>query len=77
MRQRWYVGMKDGVKTPFRSEIEPTEATHGSRFNGTIGPFRTKRAAFFLSEQYSNPHCRCVADAERIVKEINYVIPSE
>ena len=56
----------------FRADASPTFATHGEHFAAVMGPFRTKRAAIFTAETRPNPHVQTVADAERIVKNINY-----
>ena len=54
----------------FRAPTTPTEATHGHLYGATIGPFRTKRGAVFMRDHgNNNPHCRCVAEAERIAKQ--------
>lgn len=35
----------------------------------SIGPFRTRRGADFMAAYgANNPHCQCVADAERLAK---------
>lgn len=69
---RIYVGcVAGGAWEVFRAEVEPTERTHGQRFNAVVGPFRTARAAHWLAHPVRgqrNPHCRCVADAERLAK---------
>ena len=78
---KWYIGLTFGVSSPvggtrtmFRSEAEPKKETHGDRFAGTIGPFRTKRGAKFCKEfGANNPHCQCVADAERLAKSCTLV----
>lgn len=67
-----YVGMIRGTldREVFKSAQAPTQETHGDRYLAVIGPFRTMRAARFLATQYNNPHVQCVADAERIAKEL-------
>lgn len=52
----------------FACECVPTFASHGQRYAAVIGPFRTKRAAIFMSRTAPNPHCRTVSEAERLVK---------
>jgi len=66
---KWYTGMKDGKLTAFRSDNEPTQATHGKLYTGCIGPFITKRAAKW-SELHAmrNPHAQTVAQMERLAK---------
>jgi hypothetical protein len=66
-----YLGLSDfAVKREvFRSRTEPTSASHGKRFAAVVGPFRTMRGAEFMRDYGSmNPHCLCVADAERLAK---------
>jgi hypothetical protein len=70
-RPHWYVGCNAGMKRDlFTADQTPTFATHGGQFAAVIGPFRTKRGALFMA-QYGNgnPHCQCVADAERLGKK--------
>lgn len=52
-----------------RCSDRPTEAMLGA-YSPFIGPFKTLRAAQFMASPAArnNPHCRCVADAERITK---------
>lgn len=52
----------------FACEFTPKHATHGQRYAAVTGPFRTKRAAIFMSRTSPNPHCRTVSEAERLVK---------
>jgi hypothetical protein len=55
----------------FRSPAEPTSESHGERYAAVIGPFRTRRAADWMAHPVRgrfNPHCRTVADAERLAK---------
>lgn len=65
----WYVGFKvTGGREIFRADVEPVTYTHGERYHGVWGPFRTKRGAMFgaSSASVNNPHVQTVADAERI-----------
>lgn len=66
----YYIGIKDGAWSLFRSVIRPTEQTHGSQYNAVIGPFRTKRGADYMlfCGRGNNPHCQSVSDAERLAK---------
>jgi len=67
-RRRYYVGHgHDRVNTVFLSATTPTQATHGEQYFAATGPFRTRTGAIVMS-QYgeNNPHCRTVADAERL-----------
>lgn len=68
---RFYVGCKGFAPYEvFKADAEPTEKTHGNRYAAVIGPFRTKRGAEFMAKYgKGNPHCQCVADAERLAKQ--------
>jgi len=62
-----WVGCKDGVRTCFSYKETPTQESHGALYAAVIGPFRTKRGQEFMAKHGAhNPHCRCVADAERL-----------
>lgn len=66
---RYYVGCKEAAREVFQSENTPTEASHGRRYLAVIGPFDTKQGAEFMAEHgQGNPHCQCVADAERLAE---------
>ena len=66
---RFYVGKREGKGYVFKSDIVPTEATHGQRYRAVIGPFRTKRAAILCAVTGGyNPHIQHVNDAGRIAK---------
>ncbi len=68
-RARFYVGYKAGLRTIFRSYDTPTPEVWGETFTGVIGPFRTLAGAEFMRDYgANNPHCQCVADAERLAK---------
>ena len=68
---RWYVGHTNrGTLTAFTADTEPTEASHGATYGAVIGPFRTRRAAFWAERHgANNPHFAHVNDAERIARE--------
>lgn len=73
MIKRIYVGHKrGGASEVFRSAETPTADTHPQYFACT-GPFRTHRAAVFMASPAgdNNPHCRCVAEAEKIIRQID------
>ena len=74
MRQRWYVGLRSGKRFAFKADTDPTQATHGDRFDAVTGPFRTKRAAFWAVSQFNNPHFQTINDAERISKGADYAL---
>lgn len=64
---RYWVGIKDGVREVFPCDYKPSLETHGRLYAAVIGPFKTKRGAEFMAGPgYNNPHCRTVADAERL-----------
>jgi hypothetical protein len=67
-RVRLYVGksVKTGRLTVFRSDVAPTEETHGDRFRYAIGPFRTVRAARIMAE-FDDPFgfCRKTGQGQR------------
>jgi hypothetical protein len=65
-----YLGHKAGEPSQvFRSATEPTRQSHGAVFDAVVGPFRTVRGAKYMRDHgCGNPHCRCVADAERLSK---------
>lgn len=53
----------------FRSAFEPTWRSHSHKYLAVIGPFRTMRGARFMAEHgRGNPHCRNVAEAERLAE---------
>lgn len=67
--RRLWVGLIPGApRQVFRHTGTPTlEST--PQFAVVIGPFRTRRGADFMADPVKgtgNPHCRCVADAERL-----------
>lgn len=72
--KRFYVGCRAGAPYEvFKADAEPTEKTHGHLYAAVIGPFDTKRGAEFMAKYGNgNPHCRCVADAERLAKDYEY-----
>lgn len=59
----WYVG-------------KPTNNTHGKKYLCVVGPFKTQEGALFMRDHGTdNPHCQCVADAERLAKKMKKVAP--
>ena len=46
---RFYLGIKGTARKVFKSDVTPTQETHGEQFNAVIGPFRTKRGAMFAA----------------------------
>jgi hypothetical protein len=71
MKTKIYLGYVNGIaREIFRSKINPTRETHGEKYKCVVGPFRTIHGAkFMLNYGYNNPHCQCVADAERLAKK--------
>lgn len=70
MRTKQYVGISARRREVFHAMSTPTQATH-PQYGAVIGPFRTKRGAVFMARNgYNNPHCRTVADAERLSKTV-------
>ncbi len=72
MASQLYVGCAGAKpREVFRSDVEPTAATHGARYNAVIGPFRTRAGADFMARYgQGNPHVQCVRDAERLARLI-------
>lgn len=69
MKKKYFIGLKEGKRELFKCELIPTVELYGDQYLAVIGPFRTKRGAVFMRDYGAgNPHCRCVADAERIAK---------
>ena len=66
-----YVGItEDNCREVFKSEAEPASETT-PRYIACIGEFKTMRGAKFMVEHgKNNPHVQCVADAERIAKQL-------
>lgn len=65
--KRIWLGLREGKREIFRAIETPTVETHGSVYDAVVGPFRTLRGARFMRDYgRGNPHCRCVADAERL-----------
>ena len=71
MKAKTYIGLdRDAHKVvPFRSARPPRGTTHGNRFVFAIGPFRTTKAARYLSANFSQIPLgqRTVEDAEAAV----------
>ena len=70
MQKRIYLGVKPGrIMETFRSDVTPTEETHGSLYIYAIGPFRTIQGARFMATYGAgNPHCQSVSQAEKLAK---------
>ncbi len=63
-RKRWYVGRMGEDYLAFSSHTLPTQETYGNRYSYVIGPFRTKKAAFWLC-RYPNTPLQTVSEFER------------
>lgn len=81
IRNKIYCGML--TNTPEKWEIfrwagaMPTNNTHGKKYRCVVGHFRTLAGAKFMRDHGpGNPHCQCVADAERLAKKYNKVEPA-
>jgi hypothetical protein len=71
-KKKYYVGCKVGPREVFRYHETPSLVSHGGVYSAVIGPFRTKRGAEWMADSQrglGNPHCRTVADAERLAKK--------
>ena len=64
--KRWYIGHREGTRTPFRAASTPTEVSHGHLYGYVTGPFRTKRAAVWGC-QYG-AHWSTISEAENAAK---------
>jgi hypothetical protein len=72
-RKRPYVGLAIFGRDVFVSDETPTFYNCAGLYAAVIGPFRTKRGAQFMARHgQNNPHCRTVADAERLAKTYAY-----
>jgi hypothetical protein len=74
MRRKYYVGIRPGAQRAvfYMAVLAPTPELC-PQYSAVIGPFRTKRGAQFMAEHGAgNPHVQCVADAERIAREVNH-----
>ncbi len=67
-----YVGIKGATREVFRSARTPTSASHGSKYNAVIGPFRTVGGANVMAKYgRANPHIQTVSEAEKMAKQLN------
>lgn len=64
-----YVGVNGTLREVFRSADTPTDETYGDQYKAVIGPFQTIGGARFMAiNGAGNPHCRNVADAEKLAR---------
>jgi hypothetical protein len=77
-RTQLFVGLKAGYQRQvFRAAHAPKESELGSLFDAVIGPFATRRGAFFCAQHgQGNPHVQHVNDAERISLRIRFKPPA-
>ena len=70
IRKHYYVGMNRETKWMETISIYSADTDKERKyFTYLIGPFYTYRAAEFMRiHGRNNPHCQCVADAERLSK---------
>ena len=70
MKTKIWLGLNGTIKGDaprqiFRDAETPSPDRYS--FAAVIGPFRTMRGAIFMRDHgRGNPHCQCVADAERL-----------
>jgi hypothetical protein len=70
MNKRYYLGLGATCREVFQSEETPTANAY-PQYLAVIGPFRTRRGAVFMRDYgKGNPHCQCVADAERLALRV-------
>jgi hypothetical protein len=72
MRRKYFVGIRPGGTRSvfYMAVVEPTREMC-PQYSAVIGPFRSKQGAEFMAEHgANNPHVQCVADAERIAREV-------
>jgi len=78
-RPKWFVGCShvpgqtpaqdQTILTPFQTHAHPTQASHGNLYTWCIGPFSTRRGAFFYKDcGLRNPHINTAHDADRIAR---------
>ena len=71
MDTQLYVGCNAGTREVFHAANVPTFETHGEKYAAVIGPFRTRRGADFMAQYGAgNPHCQCVAQAEKLARMV-------
>lgn len=68
---KWYMGVyaASGDREIFRFDRTPEDADR-LPYIYVVGPFETERGATVMASSYNNPHIRCVADAEKLSREV-------
>jgi hypothetical protein len=77
-RTQLFVGLKAGTpRQVFRAVRPPKESELGNQFDAVMGPFVTRRGAFFYAQHgEGNPHVQHVSDAERISLRLRFKPPA-
>ena len=72
-RRRLWLGLGfENIRELFYYTGEPTFKLHGDKYYAAIGPFRSRAGAIYMRDRgENNPHCNCVADAERLSRLYN------
>lgn len=63
-RLKWWVGLLNepkGEREAFASRATPNATTHGKKYGATIGPYRSKRGAYYAA---AHPWVRSIRHAE-------------
>jgi hypothetical protein len=72
-KKRFFVGLVKtelGTREIFKTDVQPLSDITGGRYVAVICPFRTKRGAEFMRDHgANNPHCRSVAEAEKLASK--------
>lgn len=68
MTQKYYVGFRKDKKAQlFKSDKTPTQSSHGDKYYGVVGPFKTKAGAQLMVDGgFANPHTQTVSQCEEI-----------
>jgi hypothetical protein len=72
LRRRLWLGLGfENIRELFYFTGEPT-LLKCNKYYTVIGPFRSKAGAIYMRDRgENNPHCNCVADAERLSRLYN------
>jgi len=75
MVAKYYVGFRKDKKAQlFMSDKTPTQCSHGDKYYGVVGPFRTKAGAQLMVDGgHANPHTQSVAQCEKIAAKAKEV----
>ena len=73
---RWFIGIVREYNSlrleMFQHDTIPTYLSHGDKYVGCIGPFKTKRGCFYMAKYgLFNPHCWSVEQAEHLSSLLN------